>query len=163
MPPKVIVKVKEHIFLKEHELEVANYVTQTIRREKGNFAPLEDIAESWMNAMNKSMQAEEFVDELANFRQFIAHEYVEAGLMDDGLPYMNPHSWREHPNYGWGNYPMPGDKGYGAHNLAPNPNPRRSSFGHWEKDLGKSSEGLSLAENLSNLDEVLEEIRKRIK
>jgi hypothetical protein len=163
IPEKYIAEVKEHIFLKEHELEIANYLTRTIRREKGNFSPLEDIAESWMNAMNKPMHADEFIDELANFRRLIAHEYVEAGLMKDGLPYLNPKAWREHPDYGWGNYPMPGDKGYGAHNLSPNPNPRRQPFGHWEKDLGQSSEGLPFAEDLSNLDEVLEEIRKRIK
>lgn len=162
IPEHYIAKVKEHLFLKEHELEVANYKTQEIRREKGNFTPLPEIAEGWMEAINKPMQVEELADELANFRHLIAHEYIEAGLMDDGLPYMNPNSWREHPRYGWGNYPMPGDKGYGAHNLAPNPNPKRSAFGHWERDLGMSPEGLSLAEDLSNLNEVLKKIRKII-
>jgi hypothetical protein len=162
IPEHYIAKVKEHLFLKEHELEVANYMTREIRREKGNFSPLPDIAEGWMNAINKSMQVEELAGELADFRQLIAHEYIEAGLMDDGLPYMNPNSWREHPRYGWGNYPVPGDKGYGAHNLAPNPNATQSAFGHWETDLGKSPEGLSLAKDLSNLDEVLKKIRKII-
>ena len=129
---------------------------------KGNFTPLQDIVEGWMNAINKYMQVEELAGELADFRQLIAHEYIEAGLMDDGLPYMNPNSWKEHPRYGWGNYPVPGDKGYGAHNLTPNPNATQSAFGHWETDLGKSPEGLSLAKDLSNLDEVLKKIRKII-
>jgi len=37
IPEHYIAKVKEHLFLREHELEVANYTTQEITREKGNF------------------------------------------------------------------------------------------------------------------------------
>jgi hypothetical protein len=42
------------------------------------------------------------------------------------------------------------------HTSKPNP------FSHWVKIIGKSAEGLMLADNLSNLDELLEAIRERI-
>jgi hypothetical protein len=163
IPEHYIAKVKEHLFLKEHELEVANHQTREIRREKGNFSPFDGIANPWMLAINKSMQVDELSDEFTAFKHLIAHEYIEARLMDDGLPYRNPNSWREHPIYGWGNYPEPGDKGYGAHNLSPNSNPHHPPFGHWEKECDKSPEGLSLAKDISNLDELFEKIKKIIK
>jgi hypothetical protein len=73
--------------------------------------------------------------------------------MADGLPYRSPKAWIEHPMYGFGNWPTP--ENFGAHDIAPHTS-RPNPFSHWVNIIGKSAEGLMLADNLSNLDELLE-------
>lgn len=80
--------------------------------------------------------------------------------MADGLPYQSPQAWKDHLRGGFHNRPTP--EHYGAHDIAPNANAKRPNpFSHWVT-IGKSAEGLTLADNLSNLDELLEAIRERI-
>ncbi|MEG4816279.1 hypothetical protein [Microcoleus sp. K5-D4] len=152
---QIIRQVKEHIFIKEHELDIPNDETNTISHVRGNFTPDGEIADLWISAKNGELQPRE----LSKFKRLIAHEYIEQALMADGLPYRSPKAWIEHPMYGFGNWPTP--KNFGAHDIAPHtskPNP----FSHWVNIIGKSAEGLMLADNLSNLDELLEAIRERI-
>lgn len=152
---QIIRQVKEHIFIKEHELDIPNDETNTISRVRGNFTPDGEIADLWISAQNGELQPRE----LAKFKRLIAHEYIEQALMADGLPYRSPEAWIEHPVCGFGNWPTP--EHFGAHDIAPNigrPNP----FCHWVNIIGKSAERLMLADNLSNLDELLEAIRERI-
>jgi hypothetical protein len=48
----------------------------------------------------------------------MAHEYIEQGLMSDGMPYRSLGAWGEHLVVGWGNNPSP--QHHGAHDIAPN-------------------------------------------
>ncbi|OCR02334.1 hypothetical protein BCD67_20255 [Oscillatoriales cyanobacterium USR001] len=151
---EIIYKVKEHIFINEHELDIPNYEANTISHFKGNFTPDWEIADLWLKATDRSLPPRE----LTKFKRLIAHEYIEQALMADGLPYRSPQAWRNHPIRGFGNSPT--SEHYGAHDMAPhaeNPNP----FSHWDR-IGKSAEGLTLADDISNLDELLEAIRERI-
>ncbi|MBW4496336.1 MAG: hypothetical protein KME26_25320 [Oscillatoria princeps RMCB-10] len=148
-------KVKEHIFINEHELEIPDNQAKTVISVRSNFTPDAEIADLWFKAKNGSLQPRESL----KFKRLIAHEYIEQGLMQQGLPYRSPEAWRDDPIYGFGNWPTP--EHYGAHDLAPNtgrPNP----FSHWDKIIGKSPQGLTLRDDLSNLDELLEAIRERI-
>ena len=152
---EIIDKVKKHIFINEHELDIPNYEINTINHIKCNFTPDYEIADLWLKATNQSLQQREII----KFKRFIAHEYIEQALMAEGWPYRSPNAWRDHPIRGFGNWPTP--ECYGAHDIAPNTN-RPNPFSHWDTIIGKSAEGLILADNLSNLDELIEAIKKRI-
>lgn len=152
---KIIRQVKKHIFINKHELDIPNDQTDTISRVRANFTPLGEIADLWISAKNRELPRRE----LDKFKRLIAHEYIEQALMADGLPYRSPEAWKQHPKNGFSNWPTP--EHFGAHDIAPHsdkPNP----FGDWEKITGMSAEGLKLADDLSNLDELLQAIRLRL-
>lgn len=69
----------------------------------------------------------------------------------------SPQAWRENPQSGIFAY-WPTPEHHGAHDLAPNPS-RPDPFSHWDKIIGKSPEGLTVADDLSNLDELIEAIK----
>ncbi|HIK09309.1 MAG TPA: hypothetical protein IGS52_03405 [Oscillatoriaceae cyanobacterium M33_DOE_052] len=148
-------KVKEHIFINEHELKIPDYQAKTVISVRCNFTPDTQIADLWVKAKNGTLQPRESL----KFKRLIAHEYIEQGLMQQGLPYRSPTAWGDDPISGFGNWPTP--EHYGAHDLAPNPD-RPNPFSHWDKIIGKSPEGLTLRDDLSNLDELLQSIRERI-
>lgn len=149
-------QVKEHIFINFHDIDFPDLNTQTTISFRGNFTPDREIADLWIKANNRNLQYRE----MTKFRRLIAHEYVEQALMKDGLPYQSREGWRKHPQFEVFAY-WPSPEYHGAHDLAPNPS-RPQPFSHWEKIIGKSPEGLILADDLSNLDELLEAIRGRI-
>lgn len=155
IPLEIIYKVKKHIFINEHELDIPNYEEKTINHIRCNFTPDYEIADLWLKATNQSLQPREII----KFKRLIAHEYIEQALMAEGWPYRSPNAWRDHPIRGFGNWATP--ENYGAHDIAPNTN-RPNPFSHWDTIIGKSAEGLILADNLSNLDELIEAIKKRI-
>ena len=146
---EIIRKVKEHLFINEHELDIPNYEAKTTNHVRGNFTPELEIADLWLKAKNRSLQPRE----VTKFKRLIAHEYIEQALMADGLPYRSPQAWRDDVN-------LPTPEHYGAHDIAPHTD-RPNPFSHWFT-IGKSAEGLTLADDLSNLDELLEAIRERI-
>jgi hypothetical protein len=87
----------------------------------------------------------------AEFRNLAAHEYVENRLMEAGLPYRSSHPdafdadgdrilHRDHP---------------GAHELAPNEWRPHAPFEHWQR-FGLDGSGLRMAEDLSNLEEIVD-------
>jgi hypothetical protein len=162
IPQNIIQRVKDHVFRTVHDLEVGNYSAQTTSRVQGQFAPLDDIARMWKNAMENNLTGEQMADKLAEFRKFIAHEYVESNLMREGHPYLNPNSWQEHPIYGWGNYPTPGNPGVGAHNMSPSPG-HGYPFNHWPGEQGFAYDGTPLLDDLSNIDQVIQDILAIIK
>jgi hypothetical protein len=152
---KIILQVKEHIFINKHELHIQNDQKDTISPVRANFTPDGEIADLWISAKNRELPRRE----LSKFKRLIAHEYIEQALMADGLPYRSPEAWKQHPENGFGNWPTP--EHFGAHDIAPHTD-RPNPFYHWEKIIGMSAEGLTLADDLSNLDELLQAIRLRL-
>jgi hypothetical protein len=152
---KIILQVKEHIFINKHELDIQNDQKDTISPVRANFTPEGEIADLWISAKNRELPRRK----LSQFKRLIAHEYIEQALMADGLPYRSPEAWKQHPENGFGNWPTP--EHFGAHDIAPHTD-RPNPFYHWEKIIGMSAEGLTLADDLSNLDELLQAIRLRL-
>jgi hypothetical protein len=70
---QIIRQVKEHIFIKEHELDIPNNETNTISRVRANFTPDGEIADLWISAKNGELQPRELI----KFKRLIAHEYIE--------------------------------------------------------------------------------------
>lgn len=64
----------------------------------GNFTPLQGIADLWTAVMDGKYLTGPQVNEL---RSLIAHEYVEAKLLEDGVPYntADPRAWPEDGPY----------------------------------------------------------------
>jgi hypothetical protein len=140
--PDVIETMRQNLFVQQHDVPLGpNQV------ERGYFTPDDKVAELWDGAVNGTLDAHG-VDE---FRNLAAHEYVENRLMEAGLPYRS-----SHPD----SFDADGDSILnaahpGAHDLAPNqwrPNARLS---HWSF-FGLDSSGLEIADDLSNLDEVVD-------
>ncbi|MCT7954076.1 hypothetical protein [Laspinema palackyanum] len=153
---EIILKVKEHIFINQHTLDMPDSERNCTVPFRGNFTPDAEIANLWLKAKNGTLQSREVV----RFKRLIAHEYVERGLMEEGLPYRSPQAWRENPQSGIFAY-WPTPEHHGAHDLAPNPS-RPDPFSHWDKIIGKSPDGLTVADDLSNLDELIEAITDQI-
>jgi hypothetical protein len=82
-------------------------------------------------------------------------------ITEAGLPYRSRYAWSKDKKAGWGFWAKPGR--YGAHDLAPNEDLTKPAFDHWGTALDKSSEGLTIQNNLMNLDQVIKEIKKREK
>ena len=143
--PAVVERVKQHLFIDEHEIALGPNRTAT-----GNFSPMAEISDPWVAAANGTLAGED----LASFRRLLAHEYVEASLMDAGLPYRSSHPDAFHPELG----PLPTPEHFGAHDLAPIGDHTRSPFFLYDRILDRAPPQLDIAEDLSNLDAVVAEI-----
>ena len=90
--------------------------------------------------------------ELVSLRRLLAHEYVKSKLMDIGLPC---HS--THPDvYATDRGNSPTDEHFDPHDIAPYANVNQPPFYLWER-LNRSPGSLTLANDLSNIDEVVME------
>lgn len=165
--PEQIQAVKDHLFNSQHDI----FDPQTGQSSPGNFTPDEGIANLWNKAGDGTLGQPRMTKwgtpiegtgdpaEVTNFNRLIAHEYVEQGLVSDGLPYQHPDSWVQDANGEW-QY-RPGPNNFGAHDLSPNF--RDEPFSHYETTLGRSSEGIPRPnETNSNLDDVLAGIRRSL-
>ncbi|WP_433719332.1 hypothetical protein ACQP2Y_32390 [Actinoplanes sp. CA-051413] len=138
----VIERMRQNLFVQQHDVSlVPNQV------ERGYFTPVERIADLWDGATQGTLSP----DDMAAFRNLAAHEYVENRLMEAGLPYRSSHPDafdadgdpiinRDHP---------------GAHDLAPNEWRPNAPLDHW-RVFGLDGSGLQMADDLSNLDEVVD-------
>jgi hypothetical protein len=153
IPRKYINRTKEHLFIDEHEIWVHNQKAGQLELRRGNFTPDDRVAKLWLDARNGTLKGES----LEQFKRLIAHEYVEQGLMKAGMPYLSRESWRYDRGF------QGSSDHYGAHDLAPSTNPKKSPFFNWDTGLGKSSKGLNLEDDLTNLDPLLQEIIRREK
>ncbi|MFZ5440297.1 MAG: eCIS core domain-containing protein [Myxococcota bacterium] len=105
VPERVLGAVREHLFLRLHDLAIAPG-----RTTRQRFDPLYSIARLWMRAYENQLSPAETNE----FRRLLAHEYVEQALMQAGMPYRSaaPASWS-----GGINRATP--ESFGAHDLAP--------------------------------------------
>lgn len=145
----ILDKVKDHLFHRLHELPVGP--NQTV---KAHFSPDPDIANLWSKATKGKLA----LDEAKRFLRLMAHEYVESRLMEKGLPYRS-----SHPDAYKRGYNMPTPEHFGAHDLAPLVDAASEPFRHWEKVLGRKPPKFEFAQDLSNLDELVELIWKGTK
>lgn len=75
--------------------------------------------------------------------------------MEIGLPFRS-----SHPDV-FNNRGLPTPEHFGAHNLAPLADRLRSPFLIWETQLNQSAGDLSLMDDLSNLDQIVEEAYRK--
>ncbi|MGB0383382.1 MAG: hypothetical protein ACPGWR_01040 [Ardenticatenaceae bacterium] len=144
----LVAGVKDHLFVSKHVVQLGPN-----REVEAFFTPINEIADLWRKATDRTLSTAEE----AEFKRLLAHEYVERGLMTAGIPYhsRNKNAWIEDEE---GDFRPLATKGhYGAHALAPHPNSQLKPFALWEKRLGLSADGLTLADDLSNLDEVIKD------
>jgi hypothetical protein len=139
--PGVVEGMRQNLFVQQHDIPLGpDHV------ERGYFTPDDDIADLWDGAARGILSP----GKVAEFRNLAAHEYVENGLMEAGLPYRSSHPdsfdedgdhivHRDHP---------------GAHDLAPNEGRPEAPLRHWGL-FGLDSSGIQIAADLSNLDEVV--------
>ncbi|WP_436528891.1 hypothetical protein [Actinoplanes sp. HUAS TT8] len=140
--PRIIEGMRQNLFVQQHDVPLGpNQV------ERGYFTPDETIADLWDGASRGTLSPAK----ISEFRNLAAHEYVENKLMEAGLPYRSSHPdafdadgdrivHRDHP---------------GAHDLAPHQYRPDAPLGHWRL-FGLDNSGLRLADDLSNLDEVVD-------
>ena len=142
-----LAEVKEHYWKGEHLVEF-----EQGKFRVGRFSKEAHDIQLWEAAENGFKNKEQ----LREFKKFIAHEYTELKLMEEGLPYrgMDTSNWDEI----FGNVPT--SSSYGAHDLAPTLNGIGGDFGPWHSKLGRNiPEDLMVKDDLSNLDELVEIIK----
>ncbi|WP_405716711.1 MULTISPECIES: hypothetical protein [unclassified Streptomyces] len=151
----VLRQVKSHLFRSQHEVAIG---PDTFK--KGLFTPRIDIGEMWFAAREGKL-SEEGVQQ---FKHLMAHEYVESRLMKSGLPYIREydHLWELDPSDGKYYRPkFPQDiTDAGAHDLAPND--KIGGFRHW-RSLGMEPPKVQLADDLSNVDDVVKAIHQELR
>ncbi|MFF0464320.1 hypothetical protein ACFYS5_28865, partial [Streptomyces mexicanus] len=151
----VLRQVKSHLFRAQHEVAIG---PDTFK--KGLFTPRKDIGELWYAAREGKL-SEEGVQQ---FKHLMAHEYVESRLMKSGLPYIREyeHLWELDPSDGKYYRPQfPQDvRDAGAHDLAPSD--KTGSFRHW-RSLGMEPPKVELADDLSNIDDVVKAIHQQLR
>lgn len=154
MERSVIQTAKENLFLMRHDVETELGTT----RKNVFFTPDEQIADLW-----KKAEAGKLSDTEAKvFRNHVAHEYVENKLLELGMSYRNtdPRVWA-------------GDSGYlsdksllGSHDVAPialRATPLVTegvgALSHWKR-IGIEPPATPILDDLSNVDELVEAVRK---
>jgi len=149
----IIAPVKEHLFLTKHTVQIGaeSFV-------EAFFTPDDTMADLWFKAVDGTLSSAEE----ALFKRTLAHEYVERGLMKAGLPYRSraKETWLLDGEGEARNEPTSAH--YGAHDLAPHQDAKKPPFFLWEKRFNLPADGLMLADDLSNLDEVIEKILRRV-
>jgi hypothetical protein len=140
----VLNEIKQHLFFREHPYVPA---PPDGRLRSGRFAAMDHIADLWRKAEAGTLDA----SEANHFRRLVAHEYVEARLMDEGVPYRSrdPQLWHD-------DYYTPTRDNNGAHDISPReggPN----AFNLWEKwGIPEPEPGFRVADDMSNLDRVVD-------
>ncbi|WP_405613836.1 hypothetical protein [Streptomyces sp. NBC_00076] len=151
----VLRQVKSHLFRAQHEVAIG---PDTMK--KGLFTPRKDIGELWFAAREGKLGEEG----IQQFKNLMAHEYVESSLMKSGLPYIREydHLWELDPSDGKYYRPQfPQDvRDAGAHDLAPND--KIGGFRHW-RSLGMEPPKVELANDLSNIGDVVKAIHQQLR
>ncbi|MDT0326819.1 hypothetical protein [Nocardiopsis lambiniae] len=138
----VLGEIKQHLFFREHPDVPA---PPDGRLRSGRFAPMDHIADLWRKAEAGTLDA----SEANHFRRLVAHEYVEARLMREGVPYRSrdPQLWHD-------DYYIPTRDNNGAHDISPLEG-RDNNFALWEKwGIPEPEPNFRLADDMSNLDRV---------
>jgi hypothetical protein len=113
-----------HLFVDEHAVAVGPGRVTRMR-----FDPDSEIAELWSKSVRGPLQG----DDLARFKDLMAHEAVERKLMQgQNMAYRSSASeaWKKGTAGGWEYHPTP--SAYGAHDLAPLASPMdKGPLKHW--------------------------------
>ncbi|MGM9466204.1 hypothetical protein [Streptomyces murinus] len=154
MKPLVIQTAKENLFLQRHNVETE----LGVMRRNVFFTPDSQVADLWKKAEANKLSAME----QAQFRNHVAHEYVENKLLEMGMPYrsLDPRVWE-------------GDSAYlsdhtliGAHDVAPaalRATPMVTdgvgALSHWRR-IGLEPPAEPILDDLSNVDLLVDSIKK---
>jgi hypothetical protein len=138
----VIERMRQNLFVQKHDIATG---PDTV--EHGYFTPDGRLSNLWDKATSGNLTSEQREE----FRMLAAHEYVENRLMEEGLPYRSPAPavWDED------GVPWPHADHPSAHDLSVLEGRPNDPFRHWER-WGLDSSGLTMAGDLSNLDEVVD-------
>jgi hypothetical protein len=144
--PDMVALVKEHLFVRTHDVAVG---PGDLRH--GNFTPLGHVAGLWQKVLDGKSLTPNEVNEL---RSLVAHEYVEAKLMESGVPYdsAHPSAWDEDG----GRLATRGAAR--AHLVSPRPLQSWAEadlLRHWGSFLDLTPPPGGIAADLSNLDDVV--------
>jgi hypothetical protein len=149
IPQEKLDQIKSHVFYEQHDLAMAPG-----QIDRANFTPDGYIAKRWSKAAEGTLNP----GEAEEFHRLMAHEYVELKLMDHGIPYRSAHPDSWSPELG--NHPTRDH--FGAHDLAPLARTDKEPFFHWERALGREGPEMEIAPDLSNLDDVVEQILRKV-
>lgn len=145
MPREVIEEAKQHLFQRQHDVAVG---PGDIRH--GYFTPFEEFGNLWERVASGIGLTDEH---RTQFWSLLAHEYVESKLMESGLPYLSaePDAWDEDGG------PRVRADYASAHIVAPlsTRTTRVDLLRLWESTLEIPRGDLRVADDLSNLDEVV--------
>ena len=128
----VIQSAKEHMFITEHLVE-----TSSGGFVKGRFDVEFEQAKWWTDVAGGNL------DNADDLRKLIAHEFIESKLMQEGIIY-SP-------------FTSSSAAKYGAHQLSVHD--FLLNFDHWGSVLGRNTPSFSLNPNLSNIDDVVSQIK----
>jgi hypothetical protein len=142
---EVVEVAKENLFIRQHDVAVG---PGEVRH--GNFTPLPGVAPLWERVASGADLSDK---QQVQFWSLLAHEYVEAKLMEAGLPYLQAES------DAWDDEGLPKvERDYPtAHTVAPLSlqSARKDLLRLWKELFGIPRGDLRVAEDLSNLDEVV--------
>jgi hypothetical protein len=150
MPREVIDEAKQHLFQRQHDVAIG---PDEVRH--GYFTPFAEFGDLW----ERVASGDDLTDgQRQEFRSLLAHEYVESKLMQAGVPYKSadPGAWTVAGMTRVSmDYPS-------AHNIAPLSAQSRPKdlLRLWDDPLGLPRGDLRVAEDLSNLDEVVRVAKK---
>ncbi|GAA1606868.1 hypothetical protein GCM10009804_73570 [Kribbella hippodromi] len=150
MPREVIDEAKQHLFQRQHDVAIG---PAEVRH--GYFTPFAEFGDLW----ERVASGDDLTDgQRQEFRSLLAHEYVESKLMQAGVPYKSadPGAWTD---AGMARVSMDYPS---AHNIAPLSAQSRPKdlLRLWDDPLGLPRGDLRVAEDLSNLDEVVRVAKK---
>jgi hypothetical protein len=143
--PGIVDVAKQNVFVRTHDVTVRPEVIK-----HGNFTPSKEYADLWKKAASGSRLDPTDRNLL---RSFIAHEYVEAKLMEGGMPYRSAHRGAFDAD---GNFKF-SRQFAGAHDTAPmswRPSDATDLLKHWGT-LRLTPPPGGLAADLSNLDDIV--------
>ena len=143
--PDIVDVAKKNLFVNKHDVAVG---PGDIRH--GNFTASSSYSDLWKAVMDGKQLTPDQTNQL---RSLVAHEYVEAKLMESGIPYQhaNPKAWDPEDGY------LFNRDHAGAHQLSPRSmqsNAQADLLRHW-RTLGLTPPPGGLAADLSNIDEIV--------
>jgi hypothetical protein len=143
--PEIVDVAKQNLFTRTHDVAVG---PGDIRH--GNFTAASEYSDLWKAVMDGKQLTPEQTNQL---RSLVAHEYVEAKLMESGIPYQyaDPKAWDPEDGY------LFARENAGAHQLSPRSmqsNEHADLLRHW-RALGLTPPPGGLAADLSNIDDIV--------
>ncbi|WP_144121455.1 toxin glutamine deamidase domain-containing protein [Catellatospora sichuanensis] len=152
IPEDVIARARRNLFLQVHQ----DVATGTDQLETGLFTAILNVGLDWQAAYEGPLTGAD----RERFRRTLAHEYIESVLMErHGMAYRPAHFdyWE---NNEW-EYPTATPEHFAAHDVAPSQG-RVWPFGHYH-DMGLEEPDIEIAPDLSNLEDVVDEIMRRLR